>query len=189
MIHEQHLVDQLSVLLVESYDGETFRTTRAGADPIAPSTSGGRWAPPPENASAVSVLYTSLERDGSIAEVVSFLRELSPVPGPRSLKVSRLRVSTAKTLRLVRTSLERLGVDMARYGKRDYSRTQEIGAALAFLELDGLIAPSARWSCDNLMIFTDNHSLKERLEVIETEEIEWRSWAQTHGLLSLTTPR
>jgi hypothetical protein len=131
----------------------------------------------------VFVLYTSLEREGSIAEVVSFLAELSPVPGPRPLKVSRLGASTAKTLHLVRTSLEKLGVDMTRYGERDYNRTQEIGAALAFLELDGLIAPSARWSCDNLMIFTANHSLNEHLEVIDTEEIEWRSWAQTNGFL------
>lgn len=114
---------------------------------------------------------------------MSFLAALSPIPGPRPLKVARLGVSTAKTLRLARASLETLGVDMTRYGERDYKPTQEIGAALAFLELDGLIAPSARWSCDNLMIFTANHSLNERLEVIDTEEIEWRSWAKAQGFL------
>lgn len=183
MIHDQRLVDQLSVLPVERFEGEVFRTTRAGADPIAPSVNGGRWAPPPNNGSEVSVLYTSMERDGSIAEVASILAGLSPIPGPRQLNISRLGVSTARTQRFARTSLERLGVDMMRYHERDYYRTQEIGAALAFLELDGLITPSARWSCDNLMIFTANHSLNERLVVIDTEEIEWRSWAQTHGFL------
>jgi hypothetical protein len=48
---------------------------------------------------------------------------------------------------------------MARYGERDYALTQSIGAALAFLGLDGLIAliaPSARWQCDNLMIYQTN---------------------------------
>jgi RES domain-containing protein len=155
MIHDQGLVDQLSALSVERFDGEVFRATLASADPTASSINGGRWAPGAQDGSDVPVLYTSFERDGALAEVVSFLAELTPTPGPLPLKVSRLGVSTAKTLRLARGSLERLDVDMARYGERDYSRTQSIGAALAFLGLDGLIAPSARWSCDNLMIFTE----------------------------------
>ncbi len=63
---------------------------------------------------------------------------------------------------------------MARYGERDYDLTQNIGAALAFLGLDGLIAPSARWSCDNLMIYQTNHH--ERLEFIEDEQVDWQAW-------------
>ncbi len=160
-----------------------FRATRASADPTAPSINGGRWAPGAHDASDVPVLYTSFERDGALAEVVSYLTALTPMPGPRPLKVSRLGVSTARTLRLVRADLESLGIEMTRYGERDYSRTQMVGAALAFLELDGLIAPSARWLCDNLMIFTANHLLNERLEVIDAEEVEWRSWARGHGFL------
>jgi hypothetical protein len=183
MIHEQGLVDQLSILPNERFDGEVFRTTRAGADPLASSVNGGRWAAGARGASEVAVLYTSLDRDGALAEVVSYLVELTPIPGPRPLKVSRLAVSTARTLHLARIDLENLNVDMARYGERDYARTQSIGAALAFLGLDGLIAPSARWSCDNLMIFTENHSLNDKLEVISAEEIEWQSWARSLGFL------
>jgi RES domain len=92
---------------------------------------------------------------------------LTPLPTSRPLKVSRLGVSTSQTLRLAWVTLERLGVDMSQYGVRDYRRTQTIGAALALLGLDGLIAPSARWACDNLMIYTANHPLTERLELIE----------------------
>jgi hypothetical protein len=114
--------------------------------------------------------------------VVSYLVLLTPLPS-RPLKGSRLGVSTAKTLRLVRASLESLGVDMTRYGERDYGVTQNIGAALAFLELDGLIAPSARWPCDNLMIFTSNHGLNERLELIADEEVAWQPWARKNGFL------
>jgi RES domain len=77
-----------------------------------------------------------------------------------------------------------LGVDIVRYGKRDYGRTQQIGAALAFLEFDGLVAPSARWPCDNLMIFSANHKLTERLDVIDAEEVEWRSWAKENAFLA-----
>jgi RES domain-containing protein len=168
MIHDQGLVDRLCVLPTERFDGEVFRATRVDADPTAASISGGRWAPPPMGDAGVSVLYTSLERDGAMAEVVSFLADFNPIPGPRPVKVARLAVTTARTLRLVRTNLEALGVDFARYGERDYDSTQKIGAALEFLGLDGLIAPSARWPCENLMIFTANHALSERLDPLRT---------------------
>ena len=184
MIHDQGLVDQLSALPVERYEGEVFRVTGSTADPLASSVSGGRWAPAATDGADVRVLYTSVDRDGALAEVVSYLTLLTPVPS-RPLKVSRLGVSTAKTLRLAPISLERLGVDMSRYGERDYSRTQSIGAALAFLGLDGLIAPSARWDCDNLMIFTANSRLDERLEVIDFELVrDWGTWARANGFLA-----
>ena len=55
---------------------------------------------------------------------------------------------------------------------------------MAFLELDGLLAPSARWPCDNLMIFAENQALGEKLEPLGAEEVEWRSWAEGDGLLA-----
>ena len=123
-----------------------------------------------------------MDREGAIAEVVAYLALLTPPPS-KPLKVARLGVSTARTLRLLRTDIAGLGVDMARYGERDYGRTQSIGAALAFLGIDGLIAPSARWSCDNLMIFTANSRLDERLEVVGSEHVDWRAWARENGFL------
>ena len=184
MIHDPNLLDRLSEFHSERFEGEVFRATRKSADPVAASISGGRWAPPPDGEAGHSVLYTSLERDGAIAEVASFLAQLTPIPGPCQIKVTRLAVSTSHTLRLVRSDLAALGVDMARYGERDYGRTQEIGAALVFLGFDGLIAPSARWSCDNLMIFGVNHALPKTLEAVDEEQVEWRAWAQAHGSLS-----
>lgn len=184
MIHDQDLVDRLSELATERFEGEIFRATRIGADPTAPSISGGRWAPPPEGTPGIFVLYSSLERDGAIAEVASFLANLTPIPGPRPIKVTRLAVTTAQTLHLARANLTTLGVDFTRYGERDYAQTQKIGAAVAFLGLDGLIAPSARWPCDNLMIFAENHALKEQLKPIGEEQVEWKAWAQAHGLIA-----
>ena len=183
MFHDLSLLDRLSAFDPERFEGEVFRATRAGADPVAPSISGGRWTPPPDGDVSHFVLYTSLERDGAIAEVVSFLAQLTPIPGPRPMKITRLAVSTARTIRLARVDLGALGVDWARYGERDYERTQKIGACLVFLGFDGLIAPSARWSCDNLMIFGDNHALTETLEAVDEELVEWRQWAQTHRII------
>jgi RES domain len=110
-----------------------FRTTSISADALAFSVNGGRWAPRSRDRTAAPILYTSLERDGAIAEVVSYLMQLTPLPLSRPLKVSRLGVSTANTLRLGHVGLERLGVDLSRYGERDYTRTQDIGAAIALL--------------------------------------------------------
>jgi len=184
MIHDQGLVDQLSGLATERFNGEVFRATGVSRDPLAFSVNGGRWAPPAHDGADVPVLYTSLTRPGALAEVVAYLTLLTPLPLSHPLKVSRLGVSTSKTLRLARGSLKRLGVDFRRYGERDYALTQSIGAALAFLGLDGLIAPSARWPCDNLMIYQSNHMLlTERLEVIEDEQVDWGAWARANGML------
>ena len=73
MIYDQGLVDQLSALATERFDGEVFRATGASADPLAFSVNGGRWAPPARDGADVPVLYTSMERDGALAEVVSYL--------------------------------------------------------------------------------------------------------------------
>jgi hypothetical protein len=130
------------------------------------------------------LIYTSLTREGTLAGVCSFLADLTPLPKPRAIKLTHLAVTASRTLRLVRADLERLGVAMDRYGERDYARTQEIGAAIAFLEYDGLIVSSARWDCDNLIIFTSNHGLNERLDPVCEEQIEWQAWSRANGILN-----
>ena len=51
------------------------------------------------------------------------------------------------------TELERFGVRQADYHSRDYSRTREVADGLNYLGCNGLIAPSARYDCTNLIIF------------------------------------
>jgi hypothetical protein len=105
---------------------------------------------------------------------------LTPLPR-KPIMVHELVVSTRETLTLVRADLIDLGIDMSWYGERDYVKTQEIGAAINFLGFDGLVAPSARWRCDNLMIFLENHGLSQRLETVGAEECDWVSWSETVG--------
>lgn len=180
--HDPGLLDALAVLPEEAFDGHAYRVTRLSADPTAFSTNGGRWAPP-STYLAVPVLYTGLTREAAVAEVASYLALLSPAPA-RLVALHRLRLTARRVMRLSATQLERLGVGISTYPERTYarigqappSRSQELGAALNFLGFDGLIAPSARWPGENLMIFGDNHGLDCELSADQQEEVNWRDW-------------
>jgi hypothetical protein len=128
MSYDPNLADRLSEFAIQVFDGEAFRVTRANADPTAPPFYGGRWARPQNSDPGTAVLYTSLVREGALAEVTSYLADLTPLPKRSVVKVTRLAVTTSKTLRLVNADLMSLGVDMTRYKERDYHRTQEIGS-------------------------------------------------------------
>jgi hypothetical protein len=130
-----------------------------------------------------ATLYTSMERDGALAEISYHWSQLTPIPS-KPAAVHRIRVATNKTVRLARAELVRLGVAWEQYGELNYRRTQEIGAALAHLECDGLIAPSARWPCDNVMLFQTNYMGDDDINVlVESNEVDWLSWARDHKLI------
>lgn len=128
------------------------------------------------------MLYTSLSWDGAIAEVASYLALSNPMPS-RPLHLHRLDVTAQKALRLTMAELEKLGISRTDYQERNYVRSREIGAALNFLGFDGLLVPSARWDCENLIIFTENHGLSQKLDKVDFEEIDWQKWASINGLL------
>ena len=179
MIHDPALLERLSTFVTEPFDGEVFRATRQSLDPVAPSTSGGRWMP----RDLAPVLYTSLLREGALAEICYHWGQLTPRPSKPAV-VHRLAVSTERRLRLLKGDLRDLDVDMQRYQELYYHRTQEIGAAVAFLGCDGLMVPSARWDCENLVLFMDSHKLNNRLEALANEAVDWQTWARDAGLLA-----
>jgi RES domain-containing protein len=183
VIHDRDLLDRLSDLPHRRFEGELFRATGISVDATASSINGGRWSPRPDGDFGIPALYTSFERDGALAELCSFLADFTPIPKARPVKVTPLTISVARAVTLTRVDLVALGVAMDQYGQRDYRRTQQIGAALAFLGIDGLIAPSPRWNCDNLVVFDENHAMTERMYVGPHEEYDWREWAETHGIL------
>lgn len=97
MIHDLELIDKIGNLPQTKFDDHVFRATGISADPTAPSTSGGRWAPSSNDEPPIRVLYTSFEKEGAIAELACYLAELNPKPA-KSLKVHELAVTTSKTL-------------------------------------------------------------------------------------------
>jgi hypothetical protein len=167
------LLDAVDAFRREALDAEVWRLVRAGRDPALGSPSRSRWC----NGS-FDVLYTSFERDGAIAEIHALL-SLQPVfPSRDRWFANRLKVRATHTLRLADLpTLSKLGVDAARYADRDYRRTQEVADAAFFLGFDGLIAPSARWACLNLVLFT-NRIPPDRIQALEAPEapLSWEEW-------------
>ena len=173
MSHDPALLDALSRRAQTTYRGRVYRATRVSYDPLIASTRAGRWAPN----DGPAVLYTSMAREGALAEIAFHWGQLTPIP-KRAVALHALAVGTTKTLRLIRADLASLGVRDDQYEAINYSRTQEIGAAIAFLGCDGLIAPNARWSCDNLMVFMEHVPLDREFAIEATETVNWIEWAQ-----------
>lgn len=178
MIHDPELLDRLDAFPTESFDGEVFRATRQSLDPLVSSFSGGRWM----RRDGAGVLYTSLAREGALAEISFHWGQLSPRPS-KPVMLHTLRVVAHRTLKLVRADLPALGVPENAYAGVNMPRTQEIGAAVEFLGCDGLIAPCARWACDNLILFPDRMGVDATLEIVTSEATDWIAWATTNGML------
>ena len=165
------LLDALDAFDRVRCTGDTWRVVRDGRDPLQGSASGGRWDP-----TLFDVLYTSLASDGAVAEVHFHLSRQPVFPSKIKYGLHRIRVRTEKTLRL--TDLDGmipLGVDPARYREILYEPTQAVGDAAYFLGFDSIIAPNARWSCANLILFIDQIAVAD-LEVIESLEVNWSAW-------------
>jgi hypothetical protein len=74
------------------------------------------------------------------------------------------------------------GVSRETFAGLTYARSQEIGDAAAFLGFDGILAPSARWQCQNLVIFTDRVEPAD-LTVVHSEPVDWDDWRETRTRL------
>lgn len=172
-VHDRSILDALEKLDSELFDSDVWRVTRKGRDPLRGSSASGRWGA----AGELEILYNSEQRDGALAEV-GFRLSLEPVwPSLIQHQIHILAARGARTLRLADMSeLENLGVDISRYETFEYGATQAIAAAAHFLEFDGLLVPSARFACSNLVLFTDRISHSGHLQLVSSEDVDWSDW-------------
>jgi len=173
--HDPELLERFANLPTTEFRGEAFRATRPSLHPLAPSTRGGRWLPP----GTVGALYTSLNRDGAIAEIAHHWGLMTPPPtGP--VVVHTLDVAIDRVIRLRPSDLEALGVAAAGYGQTNHPVTRTIGSAAAFIGLRGLIVPSARWTCEHLVLFCDPPDIvPDTVRATARETVDWRAWAES----------
>lgn len=61
------------------------------------------------------------------------------------------------------------------YAKR-FHDICDLKAKCDFLDVDGLIVPSARSAAHNLVIFTEELDLSEMLKVQASEAVDWSAW-------------
>jgi hypothetical protein len=172
-VHDRAVLDALERLDPAPVDSDVWRVTRKGRDPLRGSSANGRWGAPGE----IEVLYTSEQRDGALAEV-GFRLSLEPVwPSLVQHEVHILAVKAERILRLAdMQELENLGVDITRYETFEYAATQAIAAAAHFLEYDGIWVPSARFSCSNLVLFTDRMAHAGHIQLVDSKDVDWTDW-------------
>lgn len=167
------VLDNVDALSRHTFVGSVWRITREGRDPLQGGSSNSRWCN-----GDFDVLYTCLERDGAIAEIYSLLAAQPVFPSKLQSYVHRLEIAAEQALILAdNQALERLGVEVARYREREYGQTQALADAAHFLGFDGLIVPSARWPCQNAVLFTDRIAPSAiTLVESETEPVDWAAW-------------
>jgi RES domain-containing protein len=171
------LLDQLDAHPRRSLGGTLWRVSRQGRDPLQGGRSLSRWCN-----GEFDVLYTSLERDGAVAEVHALLT-LQPVfPSKIAFHAHKLTIVAEAMLHLADlTSLETLGVETDKYIEREYGKTQDIADAAFFLGFDGLIVPSARWPCANAVLFTERiPPAALALQTTEEDPVNWVEWRKHH---------
>jgi RES domain-containing protein len=174
---DDRLLDLVGVIEGVPYDGVMWRVVREGRDVLDGSRGSGRW-----NTADMSVLYGAAERDGAIAEIHFHLsRGQAVFPSRMRHDVFELAVTTRRTLVLAdMAQLVRLGVEESRYRDLLYGRTQEIGAAAAFLGFDGLIVPSARWDCRNIVLFLEAIALED-VRTVSRVPVDWAGWRRRNA--------
>jgi RES domain-containing protein len=168
---DHELLDAVDACEREALDTVVWRIVREGRDPLQGYPAGARWDP-----GTFDVLYTSLERDGALAEIHFHLSRQPVFPSKLRSVLHRIAVRTTRTLRIADSgALEALGVERGSYAELLYRRTQEIGDAAHFLGFDALLVPSARWRCSNLVILTDRVGPAD-LIVEASEPVDWQLW-------------
>jgi hypothetical protein len=172
------LLDSIDKFERRPFRQGVWRVVKEGRDPLQGAPSETRWCN-----GTFDTLYTSLERDGAVAEIHALLTSQPVFPSRVRWRAHRVSVRCTRTLHFAdMPSLAALGIDIANYKSRDYARTQEIADAAYFLDFDGLIAPSARWNCMNLVIFTDRLAPGDlSVEESDGETIDWDAWKRSRG--------
>src|SRR6202035_4827229 len=111
-VHDRSILDALEAIDPERFAGEVWRVARKGRDALRGSAANGRWSP---SSGEFEVLYTSLERDGALAEI-GYRLSLEPVwPSRIEHELHLIDVETERTLRFAELqSLGQLGLSIER---------------------------------------------------------------------------
>lgn len=174
------LLDAIEAVAPVHFTGAVWRVVRESRDPTLCSRSGGRW-----DDGTFDVLYTSAAREGAIAELYFHLARGQPVfPSQVRYRLHELRVALKRALKLVDLdALAKIGIDTGRYGQLsyqerqgEYPRSRDVAEVAHFLEFDGLIVPSARHECLNVVLFCDRVPPSAIEIAADHGLVDWIAW-------------
>jgi RES domain-containing protein len=182
---DNRLIDALEAIEPVMLEQPVWRATQEGRDPCRCSRSGGRW-----DDGTFDVLYTAEVQDGAIAEMYFHLSRGQPImPSQVRYELHEINAMLSHALKLVDTSaLAALGLNVEHYGQlsyqereMEYPRSQDIAEAAHFLNFDGLIVPSARWNCMNIVLFCEKLSQRSYQATRNHGIITWSEWASDNS--------
>lgn len=159
-IYSPDLLDALEEL-VEQWEGYAWRRVIEGLDPTQPNTRGARWNP-----DGVEALYFSLTAEGAEAEMAKVI-ERQPRPVRRPLKTFRFRLEMAQVADITDDALADVGFPTDALTGERWKLPAHVGGAAAWLEMAGLLVPSARHADANLVVFVNNLQPSDVLEIAE----------------------
>ncbi len=177
------LIDALEVLTAQGFEGRLWRVARDGRDPTLFFSGGNRW-----DSGAFDVLYTSLIKEGALAEMHYHSTRGQPIaPSKIRYRLHELEARINGVLDLTsRSFLSRLKVNMAAFGKlpylkrqAEYEICQRIGEAVHFLgsksaeDPSAILVPNARYECTNMVIFGDHVNPGDIEHVRDHGVIDW----------------
>ncbi|MCP4431253.1 MAG: RES family NAD+ phosphorylase [Gammaproteobacteria bacterium] len=158
----------------QALQGEVWRVTWANRDPIVGNAGGGRWSP----RDSFEALYTSMGQDGALAEVYYHLSR-APVFSSSQTNLHRLKVTLKNILKLGVIELSHLGIEDPYTNRLEAKVSQAIGEGAYMMGFQGLVVPSARWDCENLVIYVDQIDLDQDIEILESRKINWPAWKES----------
>lgn len=176
-IRDNTLLDALERLEQAPFSETVWRSVLEGRNPTGCWRAGGRW-----DDGSFDVLYTSAAREGAIEERRFHLVRGQPFPPSKvRYELFELHIRLAAVISFNDLeALQSIGMDTNGYGMAsyvdkeiEYPRSQEIAEACFFLGADGILIPSARHECQNLIVFCEQDTEME-IEVIRSHGlIDW----------------
>lgn len=165
MIFDPKLLDRLQSLDPTRWSGRAHRYVVGRNPPTKANTRGARWNPPD-----VAAIYTALDRKTLLAELD--YRLSLDVVRPKEIFVYTISIELHNVLDLTPPDvLGNVGLSLDELGDIDYRRCQEVGGAVAWLEHDGLLVPSARADGSNVVVFPTNQQAEAVFEVLSEEQL------------------
>lgn len=147
--------------------GEVWRHTFGLSSPERTNLRGARWNPP-----SVEALYVSIDRETVVAEGDHLIAS-QPLRPSAARVIHRLHVTLEAVVDLTDPEvLASLGVLNEDLRSDDFRKCQAVGAAAAFLQLDGIVVPSARSPGHNIVILFSRAEAGPDIQVLDSEQID-----------------